>query len=85
MNYNMLTAANFLEQGEMDKFINPKKTGPDERRNYIDRVLGLDLWRSIGKDTNRDIRKFDEQIEQIKDTLHDLSGNIMGITNELLE
>ncbi|HRZ18483.1 MAG TPA: SMC family ATPase [Methanofastidiosum sp.] len=85
MNYNMLTAANFLEQGEMDKFINPKKTGPDERRNYIDKVLGLDLWRTISKDTNKDIRKFDENLEVIKDTLDNLSGDITKITTDLLE
>jgi exonuclease SbcC len=59
MDYNMLTASNFFEQSGMDKFIN---TEPGIRRNYIDKVIQLEIWRKVLKEITSDIKKEDDII-----------------------
>ena len=42
MDYHMFTSSVFFEQGKLDKFINVE---PSIRRQYIDKILNLDVWR----------------------------------------
>jgi len=50
MDYKMCTASNFFEQGNIDNFINAT---PEERRNYVDKVLDLEIWRIAYKTANK--------------------------------
>jgi len=62
MDYDMFTASVFFEQMNMDKFIDNSKTSPEERRSYINKVLDMEIWRSLSKDISKDIKKLSESI-----------------------
>jgi len=62
MDYDMFTASVFFEQMNMDKFIDNNKTSPEERRNYINKVLDIEIWRTLSKDISKDIKKLSDSI-----------------------
>lgn len=62
MDYDMFTASVFFEQMNMDKFIDNSKTSPEERRNYINKVLDMEIWRTLSKDVLKDIKKLSDSI-----------------------
>jgi len=53
MDYAMFTSSVFFEQGKLDKFINVE---PSIRRQYIDKILNLDVWRNSFKLSNSKIK-----------------------------
>ena len=80
MDYNMLTASNFFEQSGMDKFIN---TEPSVRRNYIDKVLQLELWRKALKEVTSDVKKADDLILNLQTKIDSFKTEIEEIKNIL--
>lgn len=53
MDYNMFTASIFFEQSKANKFIN---TQAEKRREYVDKVLGLEIWRDRYKAVVKDLK-----------------------------
>lgn len=76
MDYNMLTASNFFEQSGMDKFIN---TEPTTRRNYIDKVLQLEIWRKILKEITSDVKKSDDLILELQNKIESFKQAIEAL------
>jgi DNA repair exonuclease SbcCD ATPase subunit len=76
MDYNMLTASNFFEQSGMDKFIN---TDPTTRRNYIDKVLQLEVWRKVLKEITSDIKKSDDLILDLQNKIESFKQAIEAL------
>lgn len=57
MDYEMFSSSIFFEQGQADKFIN---VTADKRREYIDKVLGLEIWRNLGKEAVKTKKGFEK-------------------------
>jgi len=84
MDYDMFTASVFFEQMNMDKFIDNEKTSPEERRNYINKVLDIEMWRTVGKDILKDIKKFTDLIFDSQNRIKEWSDKIKTITDFLV-
>jgi DNA repair exonuclease SbcCD ATPase subunit len=57
MDYEMFSSSIFFEQNNMDKFI---AVTADKRREYIDKVLGLEIWRNLGKEAIKTKKGFEK-------------------------
>jgi len=84
MDYDMFTASVFFEQMNMDKFIDNGKTSPEERRNYINKVLDIEMWRIIGKDIFKDIKKFTDLILDSQNKIKEWSDKIKTLSDFLV-
>lgn len=76
MDYEMFSSSIFFEQNNMDKFIN---VGADKRREYVDKVLGLEIWRNLGKEAvkvrkgfEKDFIAFCEERDAIKTVIENI-------------
>lgn len=83
MDYDMFTASVFFEQMNMDKFIDNEKTSPEERRNYINKVLDIEMWRTVGKDILKDIKKFTDFIFDSQTKIKEWSDKIKTLVLSL--
>jgi DNA repair exonuclease SbcCD ATPase subunit len=79
--YDMLTASCFFEQGNIDKFIN---ISPEPRRQYIDKVLGLEDWRKVLKLAIKKYKSSEVYITYLKKTIDDLQKECVSLETRLL-
>ena len=79
--YDMLTASCFFEQGNIDKFIN---ISPEPRRQYIDKILGLEEWRRILKLTIKKYKNSEVAVTNIKKIIDGLQTEHSLVESRLL-
>lgn len=70
MDYDMFTASTFFEQNQLNKIV---ADDPKDRRNYIDKVLGLSVWRNAGSTLTTDYNKLKASQTEIKEAIKNLS------------
>jgi len=80
MDYDMFTSSVFFEQGNIDKFIN---VTPEQRRQYIDKVLGLEVWRNASKFASKKAREQETLIKTTTEEIAALTTRIKEISEKL--
>lgn len=81
MDYEMFTTSVFFEQDGIDKFINVR---PGVLRQYIDKVLGIEVWRLAEKDLNSKVNKTKEQIATFKEDIAGLEISINNMESQIV-
>ena len=80
MTYDMFTASVFFEQLNMDKFIN---TQAEKRREYIDKVLNLEMWRVLYKNKIKDIKQLEADKKDFLDRIVVIKENSKTLNSKL--
>lgn len=81
MDYSMFTASGFFEQNALDKFIN---TESEVLRQYINKILGIELWRDVSKVSNRKNTKMNENISSVTEEIEKLEEVVEKIEKDLI-
>lgn len=69
MDYDMFTASIFFEQDKLNKLADPDVSDSAERRNYVDKILNLKIWRNLSENVTKDINSIDNQLIPLKETI----------------
>lgn len=80
MDYGMFSSSGFFEQDALDKFIN---TDPETLRLYINKILGIEVWRSASKISNKKNTKTNEKISTLAEEIKKLENSIEEVEKEL--
>lgn len=82
MDYDMFTATTFFEQNQLNKIVSADSK---DRRNYIDKVLGLVTWRDSSSAITTDSNKVKKEIEELKESIKTLLAESVSSTTKLKE
>jgi len=80
MDYDMFTASTFFEQSKSDKFINVQ---PEQRRSYLDKVLGLSVWRDAHKNSVKDLKNSLAHRDSLKEDIKNIESEVTRIEKEI--
>ena len=80
MDYSMFTASIFFEQDRLSKLVD---TDPSTRRNYIEKVLGINVWTQSSKQINRDKNILKKDLEILNKEIDALITIILSYEEEL--
>ena len=80
MDYSMFTASIFFEQDRLSKLVD---TDPSTRRNYIEKVLGINIWTQSSKQINRDKNILKKDLEILNKEIDVLITSILSYEEEL--
>lgn len=81
MDYDMFTSSVFFEQDEIDKFIN---VTPEKRRQYLNKVLGLELWRDTSKISQKRGNKLTDEKNNLDNLYDELKSKLETLSLEIL-
>lgn len=80
MDYQMFTASIFFEQDRLNKLVD---TDPSTRRNYIEKVLGIDIWSSASKLIIKDKNSIKKDLESLSESISSLNLLINDYTIQI--
>lgn len=80
MDYSMFTASIFFEQDRLSKLVD---TDPSTRRNYIEKVLGINIWTQSSKHINHDKNVLKKDLEILNKEIDSLITLILSYEEEL--
>lgn len=82
MDSKLFLASVFFSQGDLSSFI---EMDPKDRKDYIDSVVDLEVWRAAGRDCVRDSKKTIEDIDTAKEKIKSFSNQLGRIDVEVSE
>lgn len=80
LDHKLFTSSLFVQQGDVFAFIN---STPSERREYLDKILGLNIWRDAYKYVSDDRKKFNVEHEMVVSKLVQHTTTLEALTNEI--
>lgn len=82
MDYETFTRTVILPQNQIDRFLKPASSEAlSERRQVLQRLLGLDIYKEIKKLANQKCRDISRELQMISDRLE---GELKNYTREFV-
>ena len=82
MDYRLFLVSVFFSQGDLSSFI---EMDPKNRKDYIDSIVDLEVWREAGRKCLREYNKETEESENLKNLIYSSEKRLTELSNEILE
>ena len=80
MDYKLFLASVFFSQGDLASFI---EMDPKDRKDYVDSVIDLEVWREAGRNCTREYKKNQDDIVSVKAIIDTGANNLLEIEKEI--